>query len=126
MITATCQYTGFQFEAESKRTKNHPLVSAFLNNASNNKYQNGAYAQAKAILAQAQGQFVDIDSLMQFANTAYSEWCESGANAITVRSYREQLARDRRIASQFFRKDDGQIEELNDGVGGRYNAGGSR
>jgi len=37
MITVKCQYTGIEFEARSKRSKNHPVVSALLSEANKNR-----------------------------------------------------------------------------------------
>ena len=91
MITK-CQYTGIEFEAESKRTKNHPQVAEFLNEASSNKMQAGAYRKAKEILAEANGQFEDIDSLMEFAAAAYAEYCNDGTNNIKVRTFKQRMA----------------------------------
>lgn len=92
MIKVTCQYTGIEFEAESKRTKNHPMVAEFLNEASSNRFQTGAYRKAKDILAEAKGQFESIDDLMNFAKAAYAEYCNDGTNNIKVRTYKQILA----------------------------------
>ena len=91
MITK-CQYTGIEFEAESKRTKNHPQVAEFLNEASSNKMQASAYRKAKEILVEANGQFEDIDSLMEFAKAAYAEYCNDGTNNIKVRTFKQRMA----------------------------------
>lgn len=42
MIT-TCDKTGIQFEAGSKRQRNHPQISSLLNEAAKDKYNTGAY-----------------------------------------------------------------------------------
>jgi len=113
MLT-TCQYTGIQFEAESKRTKNHPMVSAFLNEAAKD-IKIGAYAQAKALVSEARGQFDDISECMAFVKAAYAEW-RSGAAAPTVRTYRERVAAGERYA-QMVRRDmrGDRYEEMTDG-----------
>ena len=116
MITITCQYTGFKFQAESKRSKNHPMVSVFLNDASSNKYQHGAYAQAKSILEAANGQFDTVEELIEYANEAYQAWCDSGVNSITVLSHKEKVANSKRFLSAVLRKlKPGEYEELTDG-----------
>lgn len=75
MITVTCQYTGFQFEAESKRSKNHPMISAFLNEANaEGKHKVGAYAQAVALINEAKGNFESIDQLIAFVRAGFDAW----------------------------------------------------
>jgi hypothetical protein len=76
-----CQYTGFEFEADSKRSKNHPLVSKFLNQANEDgKRLIGSYAAAKGILSEAaQMNFDSIESLMEAAEVAYENWKSSDA-----------------------------------------------
>lgn len=92
MITITCQYTGITFEAESKRTKNHPQVTAFLNAANDDgKRAIGAYAEAKRLLADAAGSFANIDELMAYVTAAYEAW-KSGAKGYTVITHRERMA----------------------------------
>jgi hypothetical protein len=99
MITIKCQYTGIEFEAESKRTKNHPAVTAFLNDANEDgKRGVGAYAEAKRLLSEAVGNFGDIDSLMAAVSAAYADW-KSGARGKSVMSYKERIARDGRIVA---------------------------
>jgi hypothetical protein len=97
MFTITCQYTGIEFKAESKRTKNHPAVTAFLNEANDDgKRAMGAYSEAKRLLADAAGKFENIDDLMSVVNAAYADW-KSGARGKSVMSYKERIARDSRI-----------------------------
>lgn len=99
MFTIKCQYTGIEFEAESKRTKNHPAVTRFLNEANDDgKRSVGAYAEAKRLLTEAAGNFEDIDSLMTAVTAAYEDW-KSGARGRTVMSYKERIARDSRIVA---------------------------
>ena len=113
-VTVTCQYTGIEFEAESKRTKNHPAVSAFLNEAAKD-IKIGAYAQAKQLVSEARGQFEDIDSLMSFVKTAYAEW-RSGAASPTVLTWKERIAISNRMSAatmrDMFPRD---YEEMTDG-----------
>lgn len=99
MITVKCQYTGIKFEAESKRTKNHPAVTKFLNDANEDgKRAMGAYAEAKRLLTDAAGNFNSIDELMAAVTAAYEDW-KSGARGRTVISYKERTARDSRIVA---------------------------
>lgn len=64
----TCQYTGIIFEAASKRQKNHPRVSALLNDAA--KAGGAAYNVAKERLAQArEAGMTDIDEVIRFVLT---------------------------------------------------------
>lgn len=90
-----CQYTGIEFEAESKRNKNHPTVTRFLNEANEDgKRAVGAYAQAKQLLTEAAGNFDNIDDLMAFVNAAYENW-KSGAKGYTVVTHKQRMAAQR-------------------------------
>lgn len=94
-----CQHTGIEFEAESNRSKNHPLASKFLNEANEDgKRFNGAYAEAKRLLTEAAGNFDNIDDLLIAVNAAYADW-KSGARGKSVMSYKERIARDSRIVA---------------------------
>lgn len=84
MTTITCQYTGIVFEASSSRTKNHPKVAKFLDEASKDRFHVGAYAKAKELVAAAKGQTDNIDELMAAVNDAFAAWCNGEAKA-TVR-----------------------------------------
>lgn len=75
MVTNTCRYTGFSFEAESRRSKNHPLVSAFLNEANaEGKYKVGAYAKGVELINAAKGQFDTIEELIAFVREGFEAW----------------------------------------------------
>ena len=114
MITVTCQYTGIEFQAESKRSKNHPAVSAFLNEAAKD-IKIGAYAQAKQLVSEARGQFANIDDLMAFVNAAYAEW-RSGAASPTVLTWKERVAIGNRYAQSTVRSMfPANYEEMTDG-----------
>jgi len=73
MVTVTCEKTGIQFEAATKRTKNHPTIMAILNEA--NRY--GWYSQA--LEAIKQGREAGYTTIEQFqvalteAEAAYKE-----------------------------------------------------
>lgn len=116
MVTVTCQHTGFEFEAASRRSKNHPQVAAFLNEASGNRFQRGAYAKAKSLLSEARGQFDNIDELMQAVQAAYAEWCDSGDANISVKSFKQRNAEARNQINAWFRNEDAlRYEERTDG-----------
>lgn len=68
MVTIVCQYTRVEFEANSKRSKNHPAVSALLNEAAKNKYNPNAYRTAVDALAEAKANgMTDISEIIAFA-----------------------------------------------------------
>jgi hypothetical protein len=101
MITVTCQYTGIEFEARSKRSKNHPQVSEFLNaaNKDSNHYR-GSYQAAKDIFAQIKTQNITkIDEAMQLAAQAYEEW-KSGDAAPVIRKTQGDLLREKKQYSK--------------------------
>lgn len=78
-ITVTCQYTGIEFEANSSRTKNHPVVAKFLAEASSDKHHVGAYAKAKSLLAEARGQSDNADEIVEAVTAAYRSWLNGDA-----------------------------------------------
>ena len=116
MITVICQYTGIEFEAESKRTKNHPQVSAWLNEVADDRFKVGAYAKAKELLAEARGQFDDIDGCMTAVKAAYAAWY-SGAKSVKVLSWGERVAiGERAEAARRARECYMSAEEMSDGA----------
>lgn len=52
MIIIKCDKTGIEFEASSKRQKNHPLISRLLNEAASDKHNGNAYSVALAACAE--------------------------------------------------------------------------
>lgn len=87
-ITVSCQYTGIEFEAASARSKNHPKIARFLEEASKDRFHVGAYAKAKDLLTEAKGQSDNIDEIMVAVQDAFNAWCNGEAKA-TVRIVRQ-------------------------------------
>lgn len=101
MITMTCDKTGIQFEADSKRQKNHPLVSRFLNdaNADSRRY-NGSYQAAQQILAEIKAAGIDnIEDAMEYANSAYAAWRNGEAKPV-IRKTQGDYLRERKAQSR--------------------------
>ena len=116
MITIKCQYTGIEFEAESKRSKNHPAVTAFLNEANaDGKRAMGAYSEAKRLLTDAAGNFDNIDSLMEAVTAAYEAW-KSGAKGYTVITHKQRMEAQRK-ADEAWRNRNRETEESMDFAG---------
>ena len=90
-VTIKCQYTGIEFEAASSRSKNHPLVAKFIDEASKDRFHVGAYAKAKELLTGAKGQSSDINEIMTAVNDAFNAWCNGEAKA-TVRIVKQWKA----------------------------------
>jgi len=63
-VTVKCQYTDIEFEAKSKRSKNHPKISDLL--ASANKA--GTYGAVKAALEK--GREMGLETIEQFLEIA--------------------------------------------------------
>jgi len=80
-ITVKCQYTGIEFQATSTRSKNHPLVARFIDEASSDRFHVGAYAKAKELLAEAKGQSSDIAEIMTAVRAAFDAWCNGEAQS---------------------------------------------
>src|SRR4051794_38625784 len=65
-----CQYTGLEFEAASRRSKNHPRVSDLLNEAA----KGGWYRTAVERFAAARERgMADLDAILQFVRTGGME-----------------------------------------------------
>lgn len=95
MISVTCDKTGIQFEAESKRQKNHPRVSALLNEAAKDKYSTGAYNAALSAFAEvkAAGGYT-IDGAITCARAAMA------GNADAIHQKRQATAERERQMEQ--------------------------
>lgn len=97
-----CDKTGIQFETDSKRVKNHPRISAFLNDANKDgRHYIGTYGKASGLLAEAKGHFDNIDELLNAVNEAYEAWKSGDAKAIVrvtngMRIRQQKDASDRR------------------------------
>jgi len=67
MVKVICQHTGIEFEARSKRSKNHPRISALLSEANKNR----AYNAVKDALAEGRELgFETIEQFEEFARAA--------------------------------------------------------
>lgn len=66
MITAICQHSGLEFEASSKRTKQHPNVAALKSTA----YDNGNYAEVMQALdtVKERGGYKTIEEYLDLVN----------------------------------------------------------
>lgn len=101
MITVICDKTGIEFEATSKRQKNHPRVSAFLDEANKDsrRYQ-GSYQAAQQILVDIKANgMTDIDEAMQYANAAYNAWKNGEAKPV-IRQTVGSILRAKKDASR--------------------------
>lgn len=101
MITMTCDKTGIQFEASSKRQKNHPLASAFLNEANaDSRHYKGSYQAAQQILAEVKAAGIsDINEAMEYANSAYAAWRNGSAKPVIRRTNGDRI-RERKANSR--------------------------
>lgn len=92
MITVKCQHTGFEFEAESSRSKNHPLVAEFLNEVNREgKHYRGGFQIVKQMFSEAEG-YDNIDELMADVRIAYADWKETGAAKKIRKSHKQMVA----------------------------------
>ena len=74
MVTMTCARTGVEFEANSKRQKNHPTVSALLTEAN----KAGAYRAAEEAIAEARASgAIDIDTFIAAIREAIAATVEN-------------------------------------------------
>lgn len=106
-----CQHTGFEFEAQTARSKNHPMVSEFLNEAAkDNGCYRGASHTAKQLVSEATG-YDSIDELMADVRSAYVAWQETGESRKVVKTYAERVKAGKRAVNWMMRKDNYQGEE---------------
>lgn len=84
-----CDKTGIEFEADSKRQKNHPRISALLNCASKDGNYNAALAACKAVKDRGS---MTIDEAIQFINDRVS-----GVETIRIAKVNEAARREREI-----------------------------
>lgn len=101
MVTVKCQYTGIEFETDSRRTKNHPQISQFFNSANDDSRQKqGAYRKAKEIVKNLAGKYDDIDSLMAAAIAEYNAWLAGDAKSVSRRRTAGDAIRERKAKRQ--------------------------
>ena len=75
MVTVTCQYSGIQFEAASRRSKNHPRVAVLLE-AANRK---GVYGDVVGAMAQAKRDGVTGEAVIEAAEAALAGGLKAAA-----------------------------------------------
>ena len=78
MITVICSKTGLAFEAKSKRSKNHPLVSAILSDAN----KDGVYSQVKNACDIVSEQEMNEEDAIEFLNAVLKEKSSSRLDEI--------------------------------------------
>jgi hypothetical protein len=105
MVLVTCEKTGIQFEADTRRTKNHPTIMGWLNEAAKDGWYNQALSTIK------QGREQGFTTIEQFADalraTEESHKCASNAvyAAENARKRAEQDARRERATTNAFLRD---------------------
>ena len=78
MITVICSKTGLEFQAKSKRSKNHPLVSAILSDAN----KDGVYSQVKNACDIVSEQEMNEEDAIEFLNAVLKEKSSSRLDEI--------------------------------------------
>lgn len=105
-----CQHTGFEFEAQTARSKNHPMVADFLNEASkDNKHYRGASHTAKQLVTEATG-YDSIEELIADARAAYATWKETGESQKVVKTHAQMVAAAERKIAWFENRNRNQYE----------------
>ena len=103
-VTITCQHTGIEFEAKSKRSKNHPRVAELLAEANHDRM----YSQAVELLAECrEAGMSDIDEIIE-AVEAGMKLCKTQRNKRTDewKAWRKQLEAERAKARREWVHDD--------------------
>ena len=101
MVTITCDKTGIQFEAASKRQKNHPKVSNLLNWAAT-KGKPGAYGVALNLLSECRTEgMTDISAILKRVEDGVAEFNTAASEAEWQRiQQRKEYERQRRARRQ--------------------------
>lgn len=98
-VTIKCQYTGIEFEARSKRAKNHPLVTEMLDQYKNDwKSYPGAYDELKNALKSVHGAYDTAEEAMEAARETYLAWRNGETSIYEQRRAEQQARRERREA----------------------------
>lgn len=105
MVKVVCEKTGIEFEATSKRTKNHPAIMSRLNQAN----RDGWYSQAlNALQIGRQSGLSTIDEFVAWLNETEQAWREQRNVEITAYMDRKRAAqeahRQRHILNAFLRE----------------------
>lgn len=111
MVKIVCQFTGIEFEAATKRSKNHPRISNLLNEAN----RDGWYSAALDSIKKNRG--AGVKDIKEFVAAAYSakeayftkKDADFAAQAEAVRKNKEQMeaAKEARIAQNNFLREHG-------------------
>lgn len=74
--TITCTYSDFQFEADSRRVKRHPMVADFLDGTVKDemRYRRQAWGSACDILAAQRGLHSTIEDYMATVQAEFAQW----------------------------------------------------
>ena len=75
MVTVTCQYSGVEFEAKSKRSKNHPRVAALLEEAN----RKGVYGDVVSAMIQAKHDGITGEAVIEAAEVALAGGLKAAA-----------------------------------------------
>jgi hypothetical protein len=91
-VTVTCQYSGIQFEASSKRSKNHPRVAELLADAN----KKGVYGDVVTAMAQAKRDGITGEAIIEIGKVAFENGLNAAAefNARWRAEKREKLAQE--------------------------------
>lgn len=105
-VTVTCQYTGIEFEAASKRSKNHPAVSRLLTEASNDKHNPNRYRLTVNAFAEARkAGLTDIDEIMTFVNEVVTNGVEAAYRQRKAAAEQQRAQDEARKEAQQRRRD---------------------
>ncbi len=108
-VTITCPYTGLEFEAPTRRSKNHPKISAVLNEiATDRRAAPGAYGAAIEAIRNARTAGVsDIDEFVAVARAAaagrLAEHRSQRDARIEAERKAEELRRERQRRNELFK-----------------------
>lgn len=128
MPTITCQYTSVKFEAKTARTKNHPLVSAFLSELSKERdfsyalalesFKSNAFETAEEYIAQARQEIKARYEKIASAKQAERE-------AQKAREQKQAEAKARRDAQNAHLKAHGYVWDTEARYGNEYDERGT-
>lgn len=105
MVKVICEKTGLEFEAVSKRTKNHPTIMSILNRAN----RDGWYGQAlDAVKIGRQSGLATIEEFVAWLDETEKAWREQRNTQITgyldSKLEAQEARRQRHILNSFLRE----------------------
>lgn len=105
MVTVICEKTGIEFEAATKRTKNHPIIMAWVNDAAKDGWYNTALETIRKCRQDGATTLEQFVTALRQAETTFKEQSNAAYAAKIERERQQKEAkRQRYITNSFLRE----------------------